>query len=200
MKKILVVDDDRLVRESVKKILKIEGFDPTLANDAFDALKKVEKESYDLIISDIRMPGKDGVQAIREIRRLFDEKARKDIPIIFITGFAEIGQELQAENLSLHVGHCRYRGVGGAGDGDEAGRQGIDAVPVAHPHDVGDLLRGLSRQSPKEAPGAQDLDMGPSVLPAPGAPHLPPEEVGHDLHPVTDAENGYSEVEEAPGT
>ena len=98
-KKILVIDDDKLVRDSIAKVLKKEGFHPFLTKDAFEALCKVREEEFDLIISDIRMPGMDGVQAIREIRRLFTENGRKDIPIIFITGYAQMGQELDAERL-----------------------------------------------------------------------------------------------------
>ena len=55
--------------------------------------------SFDLVISDIRMPGKNGVEAIRAIRRQCDEKIKKDIPIIFITGYAEMGDQLKAEHL-----------------------------------------------------------------------------------------------------
>lgn len=98
-KRILVIDDDRLVRESVKKILVNEGFEPIITKNAFEALEKVRGENFDLVISDIRMPGMDGVQAIREIRRLFNENSKKDIPIIFMTGYAELGQELDAEKL-----------------------------------------------------------------------------------------------------
>ena len=97
--KILVIDDDPLVRESVKRILKREGYIPELAESAREAVRKAGEQYFDLIISDIRMPGKNGVEAIREIRNLFDEKARKDIPIIFITGYAEMSDELKAVHL-----------------------------------------------------------------------------------------------------
>lgn len=99
MKKILVIDDDRLVLESVSKVLKREGYEACLAQNADEAIDKTRKESFDLVISDIRMPGKNGVEAIREVRKLFDEKIRKDVPIIFITGYAEMSDQLKAENL-----------------------------------------------------------------------------------------------------
>ena len=99
MRKILVIDDDKLVLESVNKVLKREGYETSLAQSADEAINEARKESFDLVISDIRMPGKNGVEAIREIRKLFDEKIRKDIPIIFITGYAEMSDQLKAEHL-----------------------------------------------------------------------------------------------------
>ena len=99
MRKILVIDDDKLVLESVNKVLKREGYETSLAQSADEAINEAQKESFDLVISDIRMPGKNGVEAIREVRKLFDEKVRKDIPIIFITGYAEMSDQLKAENL-----------------------------------------------------------------------------------------------------
>ena len=89
MKKILVIDDDNLVLQSVDRILKKEGYATELARNAVEALEKARSNSFDLIISDIRMPGENGVEAIRQIRRLFNEKIKKDIPIIFITGFSQ---------------------------------------------------------------------------------------------------------------
>lgn len=98
-KKILVIDDDRLVRESIRKILKKAGFDPVLTPNASEALERARQEEFDLIVSDIKMPGMNGVQAVREIRRLFNENSRKDIPIVFITGYADLSKGLDAEQL-----------------------------------------------------------------------------------------------------
>ena len=97
--RILVIDDDRLVRESIKNVLKREGFDTVLTKDAYEALDRLKAEQFDLIISDIRMPGKNGVETIKEIRQLINEHGKKDIPIIFITGYAEMSDELDAEKL-----------------------------------------------------------------------------------------------------
>ena len=99
MKRILVIDDDPLVLESVNKILKGEDYETRLAHSADEAIREAQHDSFDLVISDIRMPGKNGVEAIREMRKLFDEKVKKDIPIIFITGYAEMSDQLNAEHL-----------------------------------------------------------------------------------------------------
>lgn len=97
--RILVIDDDRLVRESIRNVLKREGFEAVLTKDAYEALDRLKAEEFDLIISDIRMPGKNGVETIKEVRQLINEHGKRDIPIIFITGYAEMSDELDAEKL-----------------------------------------------------------------------------------------------------
>ena len=99
MSKILLIDDDELVRRSVLKVLEHEGYLAEVAESADQAIEKTKQTSFDLIISDIRMPGKNGVEAIKEIRRLFDQAGVGDIPIIFITGYAEMSDQLNAESL-----------------------------------------------------------------------------------------------------
>lgn len=98
-KNILILDDDDLVRRSVHKILSKQGYETKLAANAEQAMLLVAENAFDLIISDIRMPGRNGVEAIKEIRNIFNAKGYKDIPIIFITGYAEVGDELSAESL-----------------------------------------------------------------------------------------------------
>lgn len=98
-KKILVIDDDDLVRRSVEKLLTHTGYDVTIAHDFESAIKVIRSKEVDLVISDIRMPGKNGVETVREIRRLVCEYTKRDLPIIFITGYAESIDELKAEIL-----------------------------------------------------------------------------------------------------
>jgi CheY-like chemotaxis protein len=97
--KLLVIDDEDLVRRTVDTALKRHGYDVVLACDAFEGLEKAREGRFDLIISDIKMPGRNGVEGIKEIRRLFDESGIGDVPIIFITGYANLGEELNAEKL-----------------------------------------------------------------------------------------------------
>ena len=96
-KRILIVDDDELVRTTVQRALHRAGYDTDLAKDAAEAIGKVKRERYDLILSDIRMPGKNGVETMGEVRDFYARNGVKDIPIIFITGYAEMGLELIAE-------------------------------------------------------------------------------------------------------
>lgn len=97
--KILVIDDDDLVRQSVQKALVTAGYNVTCARGANQAIDEIKKQDFDLIVSDIRMPDKNGVETVREIRKIVSRHSPKDIPIIFITGYAEASEELKAELL-----------------------------------------------------------------------------------------------------
>lgn len=98
-KKILVIDDDDLVRKSVQHLLVKAGYNVICAPNSNKAIDEIKKQDFDLIVSDIRMPGKNGVEAVREIRRIVSQHTPRDIPIIFITGYAETSDELKAEVL-----------------------------------------------------------------------------------------------------
>ena len=77
--RILVVDDEPSVRESVGYALEQEGFDVTLASDGEDAEGRLSENSFDLLILDIMMPGKSGLDICREVR------AESPVPIILLT-------------------------------------------------------------------------------------------------------------------
>jgi len=82
MKRILLVEDDKTLSILYEEELSKEGYQVILAHDAESALEKVKKGEFDLIITDIRMPGKDGIELISSIMGM-----RKDIPIIINTAY-----------------------------------------------------------------------------------------------------------------
>jgi two-component system, OmpR family, response regulator RegX3 len=77
--RILVVDDEPSVRESVRYALEQEGFDVTLAADGEEAERWISDDRFDLLILDIMMPGKSGLDITREVR------AHSPVPIILLT-------------------------------------------------------------------------------------------------------------------
>jgi two-component system chemotaxis sensor kinase CheA len=85
-KKILIVDDSLTIRELMKSILKNNGYEVDTAMDGLDALDRISKNSFNLIVSDIQMPRMDGFELCRNIR--LNEKS-KSIPLIFITSLAK---------------------------------------------------------------------------------------------------------------
>jgi CheY-like chemotaxis protein len=86
MKKILVIDDDSLVRDTIVRILERKGFRVLVAADGLRGLRLFHSEEPDLVITDIIMPEKEGLETIREIRA-----KQPDAKIIAISGGARIG-------------------------------------------------------------------------------------------------------------
>ncbi|EFS2451117.1 response regulator transcription factor [Listeria monocytogenes] len=96
-KKILVVDDEKPIADIVKFNLNKEGFDVYCAYDGDEALELVEEVQPDLILLDIMLPGRDGIEACREVRKKYD------MPIIMVTAKDSeidkvIGLELGADD------------------------------------------------------------------------------------------------------
>ncbi len=98
-KKILVIDDDSLVLKSFETLLKKAGYDVLTAASYEDALRIFESSSFDLVLSDIRMPGKNGVETVTEIQSSLVNAGKKDLPIIFITGYSKESIQLNASFL-----------------------------------------------------------------------------------------------------
>ncbi|MCG2738426.1 MAG: response regulator, partial [Candidatus Methanoperedenaceae archaeon] len=82
----LVVEDNILIREFVIDLLKMHGVIVQEAADGEEAVKKAQGSAYDLILMDINLPGMDGIEAARIIR-----KGQKDVLVIAVTAFAGKG-------------------------------------------------------------------------------------------------------------
>ena len=80
---ILFIEDDPMNRRVVKDMLDVAGATMAEAELAEEGLEKIEQEDFDIILVDLRMPGMDGIEAIRKIRARGDAKA--DLPIIVVT-------------------------------------------------------------------------------------------------------------------
>ena len=93
--KILVVDDEELIRNVIREYLLLEDFIVDEANDGVQAVNKVTENNYDLIIMDIMMPHKDGFQACREIKEM------KDIPFIMLSARSEEDDKLTGFELGI---------------------------------------------------------------------------------------------------
>ena len=98
-KNILIIDDEELIIKSLKKLLEKNGYSVFIAKNGQDALVMSEEESFDLIVADIRKPGLNGVETIQAIYEGLEQKGHKDIPAIFITGYADEEIKRKAEAL-----------------------------------------------------------------------------------------------------
>jgi two-component system response regulator PilR (NtrC family) len=95
--RILVVDDERSMRELLQIVLRREGHDVLLAEDGPEAVATLEREPVDVLISDIRMPGMSGVGVLREAKRL-----DPDIVGIMITAYASTESAVEALRLGAY--------------------------------------------------------------------------------------------------
>jgi excisionase family DNA binding protein len=94
--RVLVVDDESSIRDLLSKTLALAEYDVDLAPDGRTALERLRIIPYDLLITDLKMPGVDGLAVIREARRL-----KADIPVIIITGFSTEASAIEAVNLGV---------------------------------------------------------------------------------------------------
>jgi len=87
--KVLVVDDERAVRDSLKRALELEGYAVGLAADGGEALERVEAEPPDAVILDVLMPGTDGLEVSRTLR-----SSGNRVPVLMLTARAEVGDRV----------------------------------------------------------------------------------------------------------
>lgn len=99
--KILVVDDDADSREFLNFVLKQEKAIVTTAASGFDALQVFELSIFDIVVSDVGMPGMDGYMLMRQLRRLTAQQA-KDIKAIALTAYAGELDRQQAKEAGFH--------------------------------------------------------------------------------------------------
>ena len=98
-KNILVIDDDGLVTRTLCSLLKREGYYASGTESSSEAIEETEDTDYDLIIADIKMPEVDGVETINRIQALSREHNKPQIPIVFITGYADDDNVTKAKQL-----------------------------------------------------------------------------------------------------
>lgn len=98
-KKILVIDDDPLVLRTFEKLLLTAKYQVLTASSYEEAMDVIEGSNFDLILSDIRMPRKNGVETVAEIQSKLICAGKQDLPIIFITGYADDSIKLDAKFL-----------------------------------------------------------------------------------------------------
>jgi len=81
---VLIVDDEEMMHELLERILSKEGFEVDKASSGKEALDKLETKKVDLIISDIKMPGMDGLELLKAVRSKYP-----DISVIMMTAFGD---------------------------------------------------------------------------------------------------------------
>jgi len=92
--RILVIDDEIAIRDSMRMILEYEGYEVLSAPSGQEGIALVERESPDLVFLDIKMPGMDGLEALNRIRAVSDA-----IPVVIISGHGTVATAVEATKL-----------------------------------------------------------------------------------------------------
>ncbi len=91
MSRILVIDDERSIRNTLKDILEYEKYDVELAEDGSTGLDKVREGEFDIVLCDIKMPGMDGIEVLEELTVL-----APDTPVVMISGHGNIDTAVES--------------------------------------------------------------------------------------------------------
>lgn len=91
MSRVLIVDDEQSIRETLREILEYESYEVEEAADGKAALDKIKKYSYDVVLCDIKMPGMDGIELLEKSKEF-----APDVPFIMISGHGTIETALEA--------------------------------------------------------------------------------------------------------
>ncbi|TCN73113.1 sigma-54-dependent transcriptional regulator [Acetobacteroides hydrogenigenes] len=91
MGKVLVIDDERAIRSTLKDILSLEGFDVELAENGAAGIEQFEKGGIDVVFLDIKMPGMDGIEVLERLQAISPE-----VPVVMISGHGTIDTAVEA--------------------------------------------------------------------------------------------------------
>jgi DNA-binding NtrC family response regulator len=89
--KILIIDDEKAICNTLKEILEYEKFDVEIANDGAEGIKKIQSSDFELVLCDIKMPKMDGLEALAKIQEL-----KPEIPVVIISGHGTIETAVEA--------------------------------------------------------------------------------------------------------
>lgn len=94
MRKILVIDDEQNIRKMLTRVLSPEGFIVKEANNGLEALKRLQEENYSLVLLDLKMPGLNGIETLKKIR-----KNDLNLPVIMMSAYGSIPEAVEAMKL-----------------------------------------------------------------------------------------------------
>ena len=89
--RILVVDDEGVIREGVRRILENAGYQCEVTSSGNLAIEKLQEEDFDLVITDLKMPGMSGMEVLKAIKIL-----QPDVPVIIVTGYSTVDTAVEA--------------------------------------------------------------------------------------------------------
>jgi EAL domain-containing protein (putative c-di-GMP-specific phosphodiesterase class I) len=97
--KVLLAEDEALVARGLERVLRAEGYDVQVAADGHEAVHMLEETSFDVVITDIQMPGPNGIELLRRVR-----ERSKEVPVVLMTGNPKVETAVDA----LELGAIHY--------------------------------------------------------------------------------------------
>ncbi|RMF94517.1 MAG: response regulator [Candidatus Schekmanbacteria bacterium] len=95
---VLVIEDDEVFKQFLKKFLKEKGMNVSLASNGLEGLAKIEKQHFDLIITDLKMPKMNGMDFLKELKN----KKGNDVAVIVLTAYGEMDNYVQAIDWGVY--------------------------------------------------------------------------------------------------
>ncbi len=95
--RILIVDDDRIIRESLTELLRLDGYEVESAGGFREALTQLEQQPFDLVLADVNMQGSNGFELLHVIKKRFD-----NVSVIMITGYGTIESAVEAIKMGAY--------------------------------------------------------------------------------------------------
>jgi len=89
--KVLIIDDENIVRVSCERTLSPEGYEVRLAQNGLDGLKMLEQEGFDIVLTDLKMPDMDGIEILRKVK-----EGWPSTEVIIITGYQTVDTAVKA--------------------------------------------------------------------------------------------------------
>ncbi len=89
--RILVADDDAVIREGLRRILTAEGYEVETVSNGRAALERLEEQRFKLLVTDLKMPGMSGLEVLKSLRT-----CQPELPVVLITGYAAIDNAVEA--------------------------------------------------------------------------------------------------------
>jgi len=89
--RILIVDDEEVMRDSLSDWLREDGYDVVAVESGAEAIEKVKAEAWNALLVDLKMPGMDGIEVVRQVKKISPE-----LPMIMVTAYATVDTAVQA--------------------------------------------------------------------------------------------------------
>ncbi len=95
--RILVVDDDKNLRDVIKEVLEMNNYEVTLAENGLEALKLFEENNFDIILTDLKMDKMDGIEFVKNLKSKYNDIP----PIILMTGYGSVDSAIEAFKIGI---------------------------------------------------------------------------------------------------